>query len=569
VASKLSQFLAELKRRKVYRVAAVYAAVGVAISLAVPDLFGAFDLPSIAARLVILLTAVGFPIALLLAWAYEVKPEAVRLEETGAGNGSKSAPLTPPQSAGGHLPPSIAVLPFANLSAEPEQEFFCDGMAEELINNLTRVEGLRVAARTSSFLFKDSPEDVREVGRRLGVSSILEGSVRRSGDRLRVTAQLIDALDGYHLWSETYERELADVFDIQDEISRAIVDTVRPTLVGEPRLAPPNPSTQSMEAYDLYLQGRVFWHQRYQVGIQRGLECFQGAVALDPEFALPYTGIADAFVSLGLYGYVPPAVAREKAQEAVSAALALDPDLGQAYGSRGWMRFMCTWEWEAAEKDYQRSLELSPSNVDGRSWYGILCAAQGRFTEAYAQMAAAKALDPLSSYLASQEGAVAFMARDYHRAVGILEDVLQREPDYLFGVFVQEIALVGAGRYEEAVALGKRGLALSENSDFFQMLLVGALAAVDREGEAMGILDGLRGERKGRYVAAVFLARGLAALGAIEPALEFLSEAVEAKDPFLFPINQDQAWDPIREDSRFQSLAQRVGEGVVGSSHGG
>jgi tetratricopeptide (TPR) repeat protein len=442
-------------------------------------------------------------------------------------------------------------------------------MAEELINNLTRVEGLRVAARTSSFLFRDSPEDVREVGRRLGVTSILEGSVRRFGDRLRVTAQLIDTVDGYHLWSETYERKLADVFDIQDEISQAIVDTVRPTLVGEPRSTPPNPSTQSMEAYDLYLQGRVFWHQRYQVGIQRGLECFQGAVALDPEFALPYTGIADAFVSLSLYGYVPPHVAREKAQEAVSTALALDPGLGQAYGSRGWMRFMCTWEWEAAEEDYLRSMELSPSNVDGRSWYGILCAAQGRFTEAYAQMAAAKALDPLSSYLASQEGAVAYQARDHHRAVGILEDVLQREPDYLFGIFVQEIALAGAGRYEEAAAIGKRGVDLSENSDFFQSLLAAALAAGNREGEARGIFDRLRREREERYVSPVFLARGFAALGETELALEYLSEAVETKGPFLFPIHQDLAWDPIREESRFQSLAQRVGAGVVGSSYEG
>ena len=601
--TRVSRFFTELKRRKVYRVAAVYAGVGVAISLAVPDLFGAFGCPPWAARLAIALIVIGFPIALVLAWALEMTPEGIRMQgdecaaagpgshpsTDGSPSGVAPSDLAPSGAAspaavapaagdlpGPHapsssapLPPSIAVLPFSNLSADPEQEFFCHGMAEELINNLTHVEGLRVAARTSSFQFQESSADIREVGRRLGVASVLEGSVRRSGDRLRVTAQLIDAGDGYHLWSETYERELADVFAIQDEISRAIVETVRPTLVGESEPPPRRPSTRNVEAYDLFLRGRSFWHQRYRVGLQRGLEYFQKAAAMDPDFALPYTGISDAYVALSLYGFMPPKTAREKAENALARAFELDPDLGEARASRGWFRFMCAWEWKEAEEDYRRAMELSPSNVDVRAWYGILCAAQGRFTEGYAHLAEGKALDPLSSYLDSMEAAVASMARDFYRGVGITEEVLQRDPGYLFGVFIQQICLVGAGRTAEAVAAGERGVALSRNADFFRGLLAVSLAVAERRDEAWRMVGDLHEEKENRYVPNLPLARGFIALGEVDRSLDFLEAAVEDKEPYLFSVHQEPGWDPLRSHPRFRDLAARVGAGVVGSSYSG
>ena len=232
--SKLSVFFAELKRRKVYGIAALYVAVGVTISLAVPDLFDALLLPGWAARFVIVFVVLGFPIALVLAWAYEVRPEAPRSAEL---EGTELVTPSGASMAGAtieHEPrPSIAVLPFVDMSPDQDQEYFCDGMAEELMSAFTKVKGLRVAARTSSFHFKGRSEDVREIGSQLGVRAVLEGSVRRAEERLRVTAQLVSVEDGFHLWSGNYDRVLSDVFAIQDEISRSIVESLRPTLLGE------------------------------------------------------------------------------------------------------------------------------------------------------------------------------------------------------------------------------------------------------------------------------------------------------------------------------------------------
>ena len=393
LASKLSIFLAELKRRRVYGIAVLYAAVGVAISLGVPDLFDALLLPGWTARLVIVILALGFPIALVLAWAYEVKPEDPRPTEPDgrpAEKEGRGAVSSPGDLAAGTIteqepPPSIAVLPFVDMSPDQDQEYFCDGMAEELINALTKVESLRVAARTSSFHFKGKSENVREIGGQLAVRAVLEGSVRRAEDQLRVTAQLVSVEDGYHLWSESYDRELKDVFAIQDEISRSIVDSLRPTLLGEEEHTLVTPPTRSLEAYDHYLRGRHYWEGRYEKGLETALRYFEKAVEMDPEYALPYTGVADSYAVLGLYGYLRPQGAGERAKSMAERAVELDDGLSEAHASLALYHLLYSWDWDRGGAEFRRAIELNPDNAKAHVWLGLLRAVQGRFEEAVEQ----------------------------------------------------------------------------------------------------------------------------------------------------------------------------------------
>jgi len=278
----------ELKRRRVFRVAVVYAVVAFAIwqaaEIAVPGL----NLPAWVLTLVILLTVLGFPIALVLAWALEITPEGVRRTEPATANATPS--IAPPAVAR----KSIAVLPFANISDDPGNEYFSDGMTEEIINALAQLKDLRVAARTSCFTFKGKAPHISEVGAKLNVTTVLEGSVRKAGSRLRITAQLINVGDGYHIWSQRYDREMEDVFAIQDEIAKGIADKLQITLVGDAAEQLVRPSTVNLEAYDLYLKGRFFVNQGGE-GPARGLEYFQQALACDPDYALAHAGIADAY----------------------------------------------------------------------------------------------------------------------------------------------------------------------------------------------------------------------------------------------------------------------------------
>jgi TolB-like protein/tetratricopeptide (TPR) repeat protein len=566
-ASKLGHLLAELKRRKVYRVAVVYAVVAFAIWQVAEITFPALHLPEWVLTFVVVIVIIGFPIALVLAWALEVTPEGIRrtapLPPAAGRDGDEAA--APVSTTAEPQPASIAVLPFSDMSPERDQEYFCDGMAEELINALTKVKELRVAARTSSFQFKGRSEDVREIARSLGVRSVLEGSVRRAGDRLRVTAQLVSAEDGYHLWSETYERQLEDVFAIQDEISRAIVDTLRPTLVGraEPRLV--KPSTESTEAYDLCLKGRYYWHQRYKYGLEMAMSYFQRAIEIDPDYALPYTGIADSYVTLAMYGFLPVRDAGPKAKAAATRALELDDELGEAHASLGWVQFACDWDWASAEENLERAIELSPSNAEVRTWLGLLYGAQGRFTEGLRQMDRARDLDPLSSYVAAMTGAVYRYVRDADQAIHILEGVVKKEPGYAFALFILAAAYGDASRHADAVATGERLVAATQNASLFKGQLANFYLSAGAPEKARAIVDELNERSRSEYVSPLPLAWALFPLGETEAALDRLAEAVDEHSPLLVGIHQDPAYDPIRSHPRYAQLASRVGSGVVKS----
>jgi len=566
LSSRIRILLGELKRRKVFRVAVVYAAVAFivwqAAEIAVPGL----NLPGWVLTLVILLTILGFPIALVLAWALEMTPEGLRVtpppkpsDSAGAGDEAPERVATPVEPQ----PASIAVLPFTDMSPEKDQEYFCDGMAEELINALTKVKELRVAARTSSFQFKGKSEDVCEIAKKLRVASVLEGSVRRAGQRLRVTAQLVTAEDGYHLWSETYERQLEDVFAIQDEISRAIVNTLRPTLVGqgEPRLV--KASTESTEAYDLCLKGRYYWHQRYKYGLEMAVSYFQRAIEIDPDYALPYTGIADSYVIFAMYGFLPVREAGPKAKAAATRALELDNELGEAHASLGFVHLLCDWDWASAEENLRRAIELSPSNAEVRTWLGLLYGAQGRFAEASHQVGRARDLDPLSSYVATMAGTVHRLARDLDRAIHLLEGVVEKEPGYALALFILAIAYGDVSRHADAIETGKRLVAATQDASFSKGALANLYASAGAPEKARAIVDELRGRSRSEYVSPLPLVWALLALGETEAALDRLAEAVDEHSPFLFVIHHDPVFDPVRSHPRFVQLASRVGSGVV------
>ncbi|NIN73124.1 MAG: tetratricopeptide repeat protein [Gemmatimonadetes bacterium] len=561
----LRTFLAELKRRRVFRVAVVYAVVAFVIwqaaEIAVPGL----NLPDWVLTLVILLTVLGFPIALVLAWALEITPEGIHrtpaLEPAVGGDGEDAAePAATPVEP---QPTSIAVLPFTDMSPEGDQEYFCDGMAEELINALTKVKELRVAARTSSFQFKGKSEDVCEIAKMLRVGSVLEGSVRRAGDRLRVTAQLVTAEDGYHLWSETYDRQLEDVFAIQDEISRAIVDALRPTLLGEPEARLVSASTKSMEAYDHYLRGRHYWDQRYKVGLEAALKYFQKAVEIDPGFALAYRGIGDCYTVLGIYGFLPPDEGRSKGKAAVFRALELDEGLSEAHASLGWSHFFYGFEWELSEKEYQRAIELSPSNAEAHTWYGVLCGAQGRYAEAFEHLAIALQLDPLSSYITSMLGVLKIYAGDTEGGIRTLEEVVERDPQYLMAVWLLGWGYTCGSRHDEAVRTGERALALSNEANFWKGGLALWYGRAGLRDKALELIDDLSERMASEYVSPLVLTWGYLGLGDEEKFFEWLAEAVAEQSPYLFSIHLDPQYDPFRSHPRFTELAKQIGAGVV------
>src|SRR5438046_7161737 len=306
---------------------------------------------------------------------------------------------------------SIAVLPFANLSGDPEFEYFSEGIAEEIINALTQLPGLHVAARTSSFAFRGPAIDLTEVGAKLKVATVLEGSVRKAGNRLRIGAQLVKVGDGYHLWSERYDREMPDVFAIQDEISKAIANRLQVTLgvEGTPLVTP---ATGNLDAYHLYLKGRYYLAQR-GLGLKKALECFDQALALDPQYALAYAGLADACTVLAQYGLAPPNVLRPRARAAVQKALDLAPDLAEVHCASGALGFICDWDWPRAARDLRRAVELNSRYVAARQWLSYyLVFIEGRLEEGVAHAQRAVELDPLAPLLVMQLGMTLMGAGD-------------------------------------------------------------------------------------------------------------------------------------------------------------
>ncbi len=451
---------------------------------------------------------------------------------------------------------TIAVLPFANLSPDPENEYFTDGMTEELINALAKIEGLRVVARTSAFEFKGKSVDVREIGGKLNVGAVVEGSVRRSGERLRVTAQLINVADGYHLWSEAYERPLKDVFAVQDEISRAIADALRLELV--PRGQPVRRPTGDLLAYDFYLQGRSFWNRRTAADLLRAIKYFIRAIEQDSGFALAHAGLADAYAILPDWTDVRTADAYSQARAAATQALRLDSTLAEAHTTVAYLLMVQDWDWKGSEDAYRRAIRLNPSYPTAHQWYSELLVLLGRLDDAENEIRRAHELDPLSLVIDTFQGYIPYLRGRRDEAILHWRRVLALEPDFALAHLFLGMALLGERRPGEAVSEIETATALDGRlSGDLAILMQGYVAAGKRE-RARAILEELRSRSQQAYVPPVTFALAYTALGERDSAFAWLKSAVEVRDPGLVHLLGDPIFDRLRPDPRFTELIKRM-----------
>src|SRR3989449_4679802 len=430
--------LAELKRRRVFRALIGYGIAAFAVLQIVEPVMHGLHWPEPVLSYVVVALAAGFPIVVALAWIFDVSGGRIERTAPASGSrmggvrlalalvaigalaaapgvlwyfvvrgGSKSTPATAQT-------PSIAVLPFVNLTGDKENEYFSDGITEEIINALANVEGVRVVARTSAFSFKGKNVNVRRIGEELNVATVLEGSVRREGNQLRVVAQLIGAADGYHIWSKTYDRELKGVFSLEDELARAIVQSLKPKLLPEHALV--RQAAVSSEAHDLYLQGRYFWNQRSKEALTKARASFERAIALEPKYALAHSGLADCYTLLIDYGGASSPEALTKARAHALEALELDDSLAEAHASMGALAGH-EYDWNLAERELKRAIELRPGYATAHQWYAQFLWIKGRLPDALAQAEQARHLDPTSPIVNLVVARTYMISRDYGRAI--------------------------------------------------------------------------------------------------------------------------------------------------------
>ncbi|MGH7325549.1 MAG: protein kinase domain-containing protein [Candidatus Rokuibacteriota bacterium] len=478
--------------------------------------------------------------------------EAIRRLERRAVRVSAAPPAAPPRHA-------VAVLPFANISADPENEWISDGLTEELITAMARIAGLRVASRISAFAFKGKAADVRTVGERLNVGTVIEGSVRKIGQSLRITAQLTSATDGLSLWSATFEREMRDVFALQEEISRAIVEELRPTLAGRVPSAPLiQRPTDNVEAYHAYWRGRYFWNQRTPQGLQKALQCYADALALDPGYARAYAGMADAYIALAQFQYLPPREVFPKAEAAARRALELDPMLAEAHTSLAHILEVFHWRWGDAEQEYRRALELDPSYATAHAWLADCLMAQGRTEESFAEIARAQQLEPLSVPIEFQAATLLYRARRFDEAIAEYRRVIEMAPTYAVAYVFLAIALAHSSQFAEAVALLERAQAAVGPRPVIHMALGYTYGLEGRTEEASGIVEQLRARAAQEYVPAAFIALVYIALRRFDEAFEWLEKAFADHSILMTMLQVDPLLDPVRGDARFEALVRKV-----------
>jgi adenylate cyclase len=543
-------FFSELKRRKVFRVAVVYAATAFVVLQAADIMLPRLGVPDWVNALIVLLVILGFPIALVLAWALEVTPDGVRVTPaTVQSDPTQSAPsllgkrtlvvtgvlivlgiglgagwlLRPSTSPIAHEA-SIAVLPFVNMSASAENEYFSDGISEEILNLLAKVPGLQVAARTSSFAFKGRSEDASDIARQLRVGHVLEGSVRRAGDRVRITAQLIEADQGYHLWSEAYDRELADIFVVQDEIARAIV-TALETHLGlgagaEPAQAP---ATQNPRAHDLYLVGLRDFYRRGDDPLCSALERFREAATLDPGYAAAHAGMALTYSVLPMYGEFPVAEAVREGKAAARRALELHPDLPEAHAALGQIAQNWEWDWHTAERAYARAIELNPNYATAHMWRCELLTILGRHEESVRACTHGLTLDPLAPVAHNQFGTALMGAGRLDDARASYTRSLELDPGLDLAAWNRLLTYLAERDFDGWLRLAEQTAASAEERRLVERIHAGLSRPDDAAARARAI-EAIEEDRTSSDSIEVFVM--LSILGENERAFALLEEAM-------------------------------------------
>jgi TolB-like protein/Tfp pilus assembly protein PilF len=453
--------------------------------------------------------------------------------------------------------PSIAVLPFANMSADPDNEYFCDGLAEELLNALSKIESLRVAARTSAFSFKGKETDIRQIGQKLNVSAVLEGSVRKAGNRLRITAQLVNVADGYHLWSERYDRELQDIFDVQDEITLMVVDALKMKLLGEEKAVVLKRYTDNTEAYQLYLKGRYHANRFTQEAFKRAIEYLKQAIEKDPHYALAYAGIADAYYHAATV-HLRPSEAFGEVKAAAAKALELDDALADAHTLFAIFVFHYDRKPLPAELGFKRGTELAPNSAFTHEQYGLYLAIMGRFAEAIAELRRAQELDPLSLITCVMLSWTYYFAREPEKAKEEANKALEIDHSFWMAHWTMALSYEQTSQYADALAALEKAKALDDSS-WIPAVFARVFARVGKEDEAQKILDELTEKSKQQWVSPYLTATAYVNLDQRDQAFEWLYKALEEHDEWLCCLKVDPALDLLRADPRFEDLLSRVG----------
>jgi len=463
--------------------------------------------------------------------------------------------------AAGPLPqklPSVAVMPFLNMNGDKESEFFSDGITEDIINALMKVDGLQVAARSSVFQFKGKNPGVRQVGEALRVSAVLEGSLRSSGKRLRLTAELIDSADGYQMWSERYDRIMEDIFEIQDEISQAIVEKLKVRLAAGPSQRFARRHTENVDAYNLYLKGLFHWNKQLPGAIFKAVDYYEQALVEDPDYALAYAGLATCYGTLAYYASLPPRHAVPKSRDAALRALALDGTLADAHAWVPYATATYDYDWRKAEREFQHALALNPGDARTRFWYSLfVLAATGRLEEALSEALRAQELDPVNPVTAAGPGQILYFQRQYDKAAEDLRKALELDPASPPANVALGKCYLQIGDYQRALDAFER-----VKVPYFGPAHLGiALQSAGQTEEARELLNELRQISRKGYRGSFWIALICQALGDTAEALEYLEAACEERAPTLYCLKVDPYFDPLRSESQFQSLLSKIGLG--------
>jgi TolB-like protein/Tfp pilus assembly protein PilF len=578
------KFFSELKRRNVYKVAIAYGVVAWLLIQIATQVFPFLEIPNWAIRLVIMLIAIGFPIALIIAWAFEATPEGIKRTEAADAAGQRSrggawiyivligaalsiglfflgrhsAPARKAASVG-ISDKSIAVLPFENLSGDPNNAYFTEGIQEEILTRLAKIADLKVISRTSTQHFKSSPDNLPQIAQQLGVANILEGSVQRVADQVHVNVQLIKAATDAHLWAEAYDRKLTDIFAAEAEIAKTIADTLQAQLTGSEKTAIAKHPTENAEAHELYLKGRFFWNKRTGADLRTAIEYFNQALGKDPSYALAYAGLADSYDLLPPYGAASPADSFPQAKEAAKKAVELDDTLSEAHTSLGSVLNDYDFDFEQSVKEFERAIQLNPNYATAHHWYGngpLL--ALGQFDRAIVEGKRAVELDPLSLIINASLGEDYFCARRYDEAIVQLRKTIEMDPRFYNTHFRLGQALQLKVQLDEAIAEYRKAVEL--NDDPFVLALLGqAYARAGQREEVQKILARLGEEAKSRYVSAYSFALVFLALGDKERAIDEMERAYrERASGDVFLIKVDPMLDDLRGNPRFEALVQKV-----------
>ena len=580
-------FFAELKRRNVYKVAVAYAVVGWLIAQIATQIFPFLEIPNWIVRLVIMLIAIGFPIALVIAWAFEATPEGIKRTEVAdampsASVGRKryvwiyivviggviSAALffigrytgqnraAAPNDVPGK---SIAVLPFESLSEDKNNAYFAEGVQDEILTRLAKVADLKVISRTSTQHFKSTPENLPQIAQQLGVANILEGSVQKASDQVRVNVQLINALTDAHLWAETYDRKLTDIFAVESEISKTIADTLQAKLTGSEKISIAKVPTANTEAYELYLKGRFFWNKRTGADLKRAIDYFNQAIAKDPNYALAYAGLADSYTLLSVFSAASPQDSIPQARVAAKKALELDNTLAEAHASSGRILSGYDYDFERAIAEFERAIQLNPNYATSYHWIsnGPLTA-RGEFDRAITEGKRAVELDPLSMVDNADLGQIYFYARRYDEAISQVRKAIEIDPhSYLAHYYLGQIYQL-QGHLTEAIAEYQKAVELDDDPQALAFLGQ-AQARIGQHDKAQKILSRMTEEAKSRYVSAYSFALMFIALGDKERAIDALERAYrEGAANDIITIRVDPMLEDLRGQPRFEALAEKI-----------